>query len=443
MLAVAGFGPILRLTFPALAMAVAGWLLANGRRDEYLAASLWLFLLTPGLRRLVDFYSGWSLVNPIMLAPYAAGALSAGPVLKRLGEQRFPYSALFALLFVCVAYGFVLAVICERPFAAAFDVLRWAVPPCICLFIALDANRGLAYQAAVTRTMLLAVILLSAYGVYQYVLLPPWDAYWMIQSDLGSIGEPKPFLVRVFSTMNSPGSFSAYLMAGLLLALPTSGILRMPALVLGGTALLLTLARTSWLSLMVGLGFLVIFGSSVRARFSIVVAMVCLPLIMGAVAQLPEGKDIIGKRLDTLSAMSEDDSLNERESSYRRFFNYGLGENSFGSGLGISGSYQSYLDRRNKNYIDGAIIEIGTALGVFVGGIYLLVILIVSGIACWRSFQSRDAFSASCGAIVAAQTAGLVSSTTTIGEGGMLFWLAAGFCLLPSISRGWSGRSAA
>ncbi len=74
---------------------------------------------------------------------------------------------------------------------------------------------------------------MALYGIAQFVLLPEWDAQWMrnvIELGLDSIGQPEPFAVRVFSTMNSPGSFGIMLMAAIIVALKTQrsdrGVLR-------------------------------------------------------------------------------------------------------------------------------------------------------------------------------------------------------------------------
>lgn len=432
-LSVVGLGTVLRPAFPMIAMLLGAWLLATGRREDYVALTLWLFMLTPCLRRLVDFNAGWSLVNVLMLAPYVTAMLSVLPMLKMLKARRFAYSGLFAVVFACVGYGLVVAAIDNRFFGAIFDTLRWGVPPCFGLFIALDPERRRSYQQVVTRTMLLSLIVLSLYGIYQYLVVPPWDAMWMWESKMRSIGKPEPYLVRVFSTMNSPGSFSSYVMAALLLVMPAMGAMRLPAIGLGGIVLLLTLVRTSWLGLMVGFIFLLLFGASVRARFSILVALICLPLVVFGLAQIPQGAEIIDRRLNTLSGVQDDESFLDRSLGYKNFFYYELPAAPFGSGLGVTGAYQSYNASPNAKLVDGAIIEIGLALGVFAGGAYLLAILTTAVVACLASFRSKDTFLSSCGAVVAAQTIGLVGGMTTAGEIGMLFWITAGFCLMPQL----------
>ena len=42
------------------------------------------------------------------------------------------------------------------------------------------------------------------YGFLQYLDPPIWDRYWMAYTTIASIGQPEPYMVRVFSTLNAP-----------------------------------------------------------------------------------------------------------------------------------------------------------------------------------------------------------------------------------------------
>ncbi len=50
--------------------------LIAGRFGQYVIFCIWLFLLTPELRRLVEFYAGWEPADMLVLAPYAATGVS-------------------------------------------------------------------------------------------------------------------------------------------------------------------------------------------------------------------------------------------------------------------------------------------------------------------------------------------------------------------------------
>ena len=217
-----------------------------------------------------------------------------------------------------------------------------------------------------------------------------------------SIGFPQPYQIRVFGTMNSPASLAVFLMAGLLWAIPARAAIRPIAIGAGVIGLLLTLVRTSWLGLVIGVVYLVVFGASARARLSIAIAIFCLPLVVLVIEQIPTGAEIINTRIASLSTVSNDTSALDRSSEYVEFFENTLPRAPFGAGLGATGSYQAYLTANSATVLlDGAIMEIGVPLGVFAGGAYLLAVLTAAIIACWNSIRSGDTFLSSCGAIVA------------------------------------------
>ena len=429
-MAFTGPGAVERLLFPAVSVGIGFWLLHKGRREDYLAFTFWLFMLTPFLRRLVDLHAGYVQVNLLMLAPVAVGGLCAGPVIQGLRSRPYAYSALFALVFACIAYGLVLAMLYGRFAAGAFDAIRWAVPPFLGLLVALDPERRAGYQATLIRTMTLGMSVMGTYGIFQYVMAPAWDTYWMKESALVSIGLPEPYMIRVFSTMNSPATVAGFLAVGLLWVVPASGSARLPAIGIGLITLLLTLLRTFWLGLILDFLFLVVFGASARARLSILVGVVCIPLVLLGVAQIPQGAEIINTRLDSMSNVQNDGSFIDRANEYSDFFYRDLPDAPFGIGLGANGAYQSYGDARATRVVDGAIMEVGLALGVFGGGLYFLTILATCAIVVWNSIRSRDTFLSSCAGVVFSLTLLLVSGTTTAGEVGVLFWLSAGFCLM-------------
>jgi hypothetical protein len=411
-------------------MLLALWFLVKGRREDYIVFCLWLFLLTPGLRRVVDWTAGWAQVNMLMLAPYAATMLCAAPVLVALSKRRFPYSGLFAALFGCIVYGLLLALLDTRIFAAGYDCLRWGVPPCVGLFIALDTERRANYHAALARTLPIAVVLSSLYGLVQYLRVPPWDAYWIqhVKSILTTTGKAEPYMVHLFSTMNSSGSFAIFMMAALLFVLPMRSMLRWPALVLGGTSLLLTLTRMSWLGLLCGVAYLLATRSSMRTRSSLLGLVVAIPLGLLVVQEIPEGDLVISRRMETLTRLDSDTSYIERNAMYRQFFLVEFPNDLSGDGLGATGQYQSYVDHRGVKYADGQIVEVGRALGL-VGVVYFLVVFIIIWIVARAGLTEASTFVASCGAVVFAYAFALSGGTVTIGENGFMFWLAAGFCL--------------
>jgi O-antigen ligase len=79
-----------------------------------------------------------------------------------------------------------------------------------------------------------------------------------------SIGQPVPYGVRVFGTMNAPAAFATFTATGLFLIgfsrRPWPALLAMPA----ALSLLLSLYRTAWISLAVSILFCLFFAGTRR-----------------------------------------------------------------------------------------------------------------------------------------------------------------------------------
>src|SRR5262249_51789172 len=149
----------------------------------------------------------------------------------------------------------------------------------------------------------------GVYAVYQYVAPLNWDIFWMQYAPIPSIGQPMPYEVRVFATMNSPASFATFTAIGLfLISFSKRPWLALPALP-AALGLLLSLYRTAWLSLALCMLFCLVF-SDTRRRAGLILVGLGIALLM-AVLLTPFG-DVVADRLSTLGEGSQDGSAQER-----------------------------------------------------------------------------------------------------------------------------------
>ncbi len=102
------------------------------------------------------------------------------------------------------------------------DVFGWMVPLCFALWVFHEREHAGEILESLRANFLWGVLLMGMYGVYQFFFLAPWNAFWMENSSLTSIGVPERMGMRVFSTMNTPQPFSDYLAFGLLLSLAST-----------------------------------------------------------------------------------------------------------------------------------------------------------------------------------------------------------------------------
>ena len=178
-------------------------------------------------------------------------------------------------------------------------------------------------------------MIMGAYGVLQYLSPPPWDVAWMRTAEIASIGQPSPRKVRVFGTMNAPGPFAVMMSACLLAMLAgAGGRARWAGAPVSGAALVLSLVRSAWGGLIMGVGVLVALASA-RRRLGYLAATGALVLAAAPLAAV--GLDgAIGARIGGLARLDQDVSLQRRAALHAEMTMEVLA-NPLGRGLGGTG----------------------------------------------------------------------------------------------------------
>lgn len=428
-------GGVARLGFPALAAIVAGAMLLRGRLTLYVLFCVSLFVFTPLVRRMVDLRAGWETLNLLMLAPYAAAVFALGTFAYVLANGReVPGRSAFLIVIATTTFGLCVAIVLGKTFAGGYDYLRWVIPPAFALLVVCNPRHLHELSDQFVRLTVVVVPIIGIYGVYQFLRLPAWDVFWMQNAGMQSIGQPIPLQVRVFSTMNSPGSFSGYLMTALTILLVARTPLRWIGLAAGCLALALTLSRTAWLGFAIAAAVLVAF-APFRARLSVATLVGAAALALPLLLVVPEIYGAIEKRLDSFNYLSSDTSFNERSTDYR-IFETQASELFLGQGLAVNGAYTSYAESGPVRFIDGGPIETVTALGLIGGLLYYGAIAALSARALLaRPARPGDAgLLAACKATVVVGWALQVGGSSTIGEVGMFFWLALGILLAQGLT---------
>ncbi len=161
----------------------------------YASFTLWLWFITPFIRRVLDLRHGWNPTNPSLLAPPVVSMLGL-LLLARYGrELRGILFAPFLLVLTALAYGYFVGIINSSLFAASYSLLTWLAPITFGIFLAASWRSYPELMVSVRRAYAIALPLLAAYGVYQFLRLPIWDSTWMRNADLKSLGPPLPLLV--------------------------------------------------------------------------------------------------------------------------------------------------------------------------------------------------------------------------------------------------------
>jgi hypothetical protein len=417
-------GGLLEALYPALGLGVGALLLAV-RPHLFFGFVLWLWFLSPFLRRVAEFQSGWRLVSPILATPLLVTALCGLTVVREVRE--LPRGALFPFtvgIAGCLV-GFLVGMPLNGVKAACYGLGTWVAPLLFGIYLQLHARHFPAFRSALLVACAWGLIVIGAYGVWQYLDPPAWDRWWMLQSEMKSIGRPLPRQVRVFSMLNSPAALATTMLAGILLLVTSRHSLRWLAVVAGSLALLLSRVRSVWL---VGLVAILILIKRLpgRQRIYFVLGLVALlPLVQLALAY--GGMDeAVRSRAETLTDLSEDMSYQARMAFAVRAAKEVLND-PLGRGLGATGgAAQLTADSQGSVVFDNGVLDIIYSLGWLGGALFLWALAWTCARSRHASAVYRDGFSAAALSVVLAVAALLAGSNSLNGIGGIFFWGMAG-----------------
>ena len=369
-LLLAGVGGQLAAMVYVLIAILTGLVLIFRSPATYASFTLWLWFVTPFIRRVLDWRHGWNPTNPSLLAPPLVSMLGL-LLLARYGrELRGILFAPFLLVLTALAYGYFVGIINSSLFAASYSLLTWLAPITFGIFLAASWRSYPELMVSVRRAFAIALPLLAAYGVYQFLRLPIWDSTWMRNADLKSLGPPLPLLMRVFGTLNTPGPYAAFLLSGMIVLLPSKGWLRYPAIAIGALALLLTRTRAVWIAFVIGL-IVSQFSQPIvrlpkRTLTMLAIALLALPFVA-----TPQFKNTILPRFNTLTNLRADNSFIKRV-EFSQGTASGIVESAEGNGLGTTGGAVKLRGNQGVRSLDNGFLEVFYVLGWPGGTLFFL-----------------------------------------------------------------------
>ncbi|MEA5616722.1 O-antigen ligase domain-containing protein [Cronbergia sp. UHCC 0137] len=415
-----GAASLLRLVFPATSLIVAIFLYLR-HPILYIGFTWWIWFLTPLLARLVDYRVGWDPTRQILLAPYLVVFVTLATLFKHLPTAIKQGGTPFILGCIGVLYGCLLGLIYNQPISVIRGFLDWLSPIIFAFHLFMNWRDYPNYRQNIQRVFLLGVLVMGAYGIYQFVVAPEWDRYWLMESEMfTSAGNPLPFEMRVWSTMHSPGPFGTVMQAGLLLLFTSTGALIFPASAVGYLSFLLAQVRSNWGGWL--LGMMMIFGSvkpkiQIRLLTIILVMSLCvLPLV-----NIEPISDVVTTRFETFTNLEKDTSYRDRSANYSRNFTLAL-STPLGNGLGNVWKVDEKTGRIEVFVLDSGILDIFFTLGWFgaipyVGGLILMMISVS------KYTESRfDSFVSAARAIGISCFFQLIISSGMLSIAGMVMW---------------------
>ena len=130
----AGAGSVLRLLFP-LGSLVVGLFLYGKYPTIYIGFMWWLWFITPGLRRLIDYRSGWDGSGIILTAPFLVTLITLISLIKYLPQSYRMGGFPLVMSFLAVFYGFLIGLV-NNPIAISLRaLLDWLTPISLAFYL--------------------------------------------------------------------------------------------------------------------------------------------------------------------------------------------------------------------------------------------------------------------------------------------------------------------
>ena len=407
---------MLRIAVPACALLVAVTLYERNR-SAYLQFTLWTWFLCPLLRRLIDWRFGYAEQNLTLLAPILVTAV-AGLCLVN-DSRRLREATPFLFCISGVLYGFVIGVIRHPSADVVYGLFTWLAPVVFGLNLFLQWPMYEDRKQAIERTLLLGVLVMGAYGIYQYCDPPPWDVYWWQSLPSGtpeSFGRPVKYEVRVWSTFSAPAPFAGVMCVGLLMNWVSGSKAKFLCNLAGLGALLLSMSRTEWLACAIGLVFIVYRGGRAMIAKTLIGLALVVAISISLVGTGPAQK-MIATRVQSFQHLTQDDSYQTRAAMYERLSGDVLRE-PFGRGVSNATTYDGYA-------LDSGPLRFLLNLGVLGTAFYLLGLSQILMRLAPRSW-STDPVPTACAAVLIAACAKFISLSTFENGPGTMVWLCIG-----------------
>ncbi|MBP0594680.1 glucose-6-phosphate isomerase [Paraburkholderia sp. LEh10] len=428
MLIVAHQGTVLTLAFPVLSIAVGFWLYFKSPA-KYVGYMWWLWFLSPEVRRLADWSKGaFTPTSLIQVAPLAVTMISGLSLIRFYPVLAQKRGLPVLLMLAGLGYAFMIGVVSSGPLAALYDLANWVYPILIGFHIMAHSRQYPDYRETIVNTFIWGMLLMGGYGLVQFFIMPQWDALWMLGSQMNSQGDPVPFGVRVFSTMNSSGPFALAMMGAMVYVMAANHRVRWMAGAFGFLSFCLSLVRSTWGGWVIAMLIqLVKSNNKVRIRIvasAIVLAGLCVPLLaIGPVAQRMQA------RLDTIVNLHDDQSYAARNEFYASFAKTAFTDVT-GEGLGATGTSTKLSNDGGQlgqyGNFDSGVMNIPFVLGwpgtlLYMSGVIWLLVRALRA-----SFRLRDdKFASASLSLSLAIFAMLVFTNSLVGTGGLLLFMGA------------------
>lgn len=432
-------GGALTYVYPAGCLIVGLYLFVS-HPGLFVGWVLWLWLLSPLVRRLSDYQAGYSTTSLIIVTPLLVTALTGWTAIRHAPRLRGRHILPFLLAVLAATLGLLVGIFQNGVPAAAYAWATWVVPILYGVHLTLEWKRFPEFRRVVQSTMVWGSLTVGCYGAWQYFRPQVWDQYWMIWSKMASIGVPEPHQLRVFSTLNSPGVLAAVGVAALITTFATRGILRWPAAGAMTVALLLSTVRSAWLACILSLLTYVSFLPGGRRKFYSLLAIGATALLVVTILFVGPVRETLTARVQTFQDVSSDQSYRDRVTMSLRILRH-ITTDPLGGGMGSSGASGLLQSAQRSLTFDNGVLEILFVLG-WIGGFAFLGALAWAGLVAFAaSRRSRDPVAIAGVSAWVGALGLLISGNSVVNASGACFWGLLGLAIASRLHQGYAAAA--
>ncbi|MEO0406179.1 MAG: O-antigen ligase domain-containing protein [Cyanobacteria bacterium P01_A01_bin.135] len=378
LLLVAGLGTPAAIAFPVGSLAL-GLFLYYRAPYLYIGYAWWMVFLGNLIRRLIDYRAGYLTFGPWGLTTNLVACISLITAVTYLPSSHRKGLLTFVIPLCSVGYAFCIGFNQNALNGVVNGTLAWVCPVAFGLHIFLHWRDYPQLKQVFLKTFLWGVLVMGIYGVIQYVFAPPWEVFWLDNTQIASFGSPEPFGIRVASTAGAPQTFATLMLSGLILVFceatnPVSYL----ASGFGYISFILTFARAVWLSAAISIPlFLLSLKPSYQIRM-IIVGVVLFVIVATTLLSWEPVYEKFYERFESFFDLRNDQSFNDRSAGYEVLWGAALVE-FLGRGIGFSTTDISASIGANDGSIFPLIFNFGWfGLLGYLGGFLVMLLKLLS-----------------------------------------------------------------
>jgi hypothetical protein len=314
-LSIVGLGQVARYFFTLSGFVTCGYYV---RRHpwHYVTMTFWFWTVTPFARRLIDFYTGFDAASFMLGTPNLVAIFMLSSILTSRDLLRLREAAVGLFLLLPLLFGLSVSFVRGDVVPGLVTGADWIGPLFYYYFFLANWRRIGEAEAPFREFITLNTIVMAAYSLLQFVAPQPWDVFWVRNSGMVVIGEPEPYVIRIFGTLNSPGHLAVWLATLILLALHFRTKLAVIAVPAAAIALMLTFVRSAAGSVILGLLAATCMGRQGIFKILGVALLFGVLSVAGVSVFSPEVTDRLVARLDTVGDLGNDGSAIARQEIY-------------------------------------------------------------------------------------------------------------------------------